>query len=73
MPGHERINIKKVLEKNPHINTSDLKQYEEMKKDLQKLGFAAKGYRLATPYEKRSINTNDDFDPRTIDLSAAYE
>jgi hypothetical protein len=70
MQKRKKVTLKEILKKNPHIKASDLQKYEELKKDLQKLGFTSKGYQLARPYEKRYF-VDDDLDSRTVDLSSA--
>ena len=49
----KRLDLKKVLKKNPQVDVKKLTEVQALMKKLQKLGIRKREYRLALPYSRR--------------------
>ncbi len=68
----KQVDLKDILEKNPHLNKEDLARNQDLAEELRKLGTQPRGYRLAPPFERKRVPVGKgDYDPRTIDLAAS--
>ncbi len=66
----QKLDIKKILKKNPQVSTAPLEEASKLAQEVRKLGLIRRGYRLASPSTRGRIHTTDeaDSDPRTIKL-----
>jgi len=68
----EVMNLDEILQKNPSISPREMKRIDEITKELRKMGVKPRGYRIATPHERRQARRGCDEDapdPRTVRLS----
>ena len=66
----QKLDIKKILKRNPQVSTAVLGEASKLAQELRKLGLTKRGYRLASPSARGRIHMADeaDSDPRTIKL-----
>ncbi len=66
----QKLDLKEILKKNPHINPQKLAEAVKLTEQLRDLGVTKRGYRLASPLTRKrvTIYVSDEFDPRTVQL-----
>ncbi len=67
----EPVNLDKILAANPSISREEVNQIRDMTKALRDRGLKPRGYRIASPSERRQVRTgcDDKSDPRAVRLS----
>lgn len=66
----QKLNLREILKKNPHIKPQKLAEAAELTEKLRNLGVTKRGYRLASPLTRKrvAVGVSEEFDPRTVQL-----
>ena len=68
----KRIDLKDILQKNPHIDPNELKRNQALAEELSKMGVQRRDYQLPPAFDRRRVMVCDDNDdPRIINLSVS--
>jgi hypothetical protein len=69
----EKIDIEKIIKKNPSISPEEIEKNRLLTEELRKEGIQPHGYRLAPPFLRRRAKSVEEGepDPRTINLTAS--
>jgi len=67
----KKLDLDSILAANPSISREDVDRIRNMTKALRDLGLKPRGYRIATPPERRRVRSGcaSKTDPRTVRLS----
>ncbi len=64
----EKLVLEEILKKNPKIDRKKLQEALDLAEKLRRLGLCRRGYRLATPFNRKQVRVPDEFDSRTVKL-----
>jgi hypothetical protein len=68
----KRLNLKDILNRNPHITEKEVLALGSVTEMLRQVGVHLRGYQLPSPYERRLAKPfEEESDSRTVNLSAS--
>ena len=69
----EKIDIKDILARNPHIDEKQLEEALQALRASRKAGSKGSGYNLSQPYARKRVSVGGDeiIDPRTVHVGQA--
>jgi hypothetical protein len=67
----KKIELAEIIEKNPQVDSKQLRESMELLEELRSRGVSGRGYQLVPPFSGRRVQTMDSpsEDPRTVHLN----
>jgi hypothetical protein len=70
----ETPNMKEILDRNPSISAKQLREIDDLTRELRRIGLKPRGYRLPAPHERRQARSGfaDASDSRNVRVDESH-